>query len=965
MSAAYIKQVAVSALNGFDAAMLSLGLSGGKRQGHEYLPLNPLRGDHKPGSFSINTTNGKWSEFAADQSGGDLVSLAAYLWNVKQGEAAESLADMMGLTIVKPKRATGTRKQAGNTSAPPVTSKPQTAPAKAPPVDADVCVMPVPDDAPAPPASHSRHGKPSHRYAYTTEAGVVNFYHDRYEPKNADDRNQFSPLTLWRNKAGRLEWKFKAPPDLRPLFGLPRLSAFPDAGVWFVEGEKAAQAACELLPFNPVLSWQGGAQAVSKGDYSPVKGRACIVWPDNDQPGVKAAGDLVKQLQAAGAASVYLVNLSALALLPEWSEDGQSAVLNDGDPLAIGDDAADLVARGWQVEHFALLLSRPGWYAKELAQDVAAPEVISTPIQAPAVEAQAQPNKRGFELMDDGVYYLGVTKEGMFLPPRWICGRLEVLAQTRNSHNGEWGKLVTFSDPDFNKKRIVIPSTSFNGEGLDATGKLLSDGLRIAAKARPLVLEYLQESEPSARGRTTSRTGWHGKTRDELVFVLPDGAVGASGADSEEYIFDSGAPDASPFTQRGTLKQWRENVSALCAGNSRLVFAVCTAFASPLLHLINEESGGFHYRGGSSDGKTTALRAAASVCGSPEYMQRWRATDNGLEALAMTHCDAPLLLDELKQIEARVAGETAYMLANGSGKARANQNGGSRQQAKWRLIFLSAGELSLSQHMAEANKKVHAGQELRMADIPADAGAGLGCFEQLHGQANGHEFSKALAGVMGRYYGTAFPEFVRGALVAGEELETSLRAAQAAFEKVALSDTASGQARRAAARFALVGAAGEFATEWGITGWGAGESMKAAQSCFRAWLVAYGGEGNQEQRAILQQVRLFFQLHGEARFSDFSRAVTDDTHAPRVMNKVGWRKYDKLKDETEYYVYSEPFKTEICKGLDHLAVAHLLIEKGYMRRGDGKNLRPKVSLPGEGSQRVFHVLPAIFGEENA
>ena len=45
---------------------------------------------------------------------------------------------------------------------------------------------------------------------------------------------------------------------------------------------------------------------------------------------------------------------------------------------------------------------------------------------------------------------------------------------------------------------------------------------------------------------------------------------------------------------------------------------------------------------------------------------------------------------------------------------------------------------------------------------------------------------------------------------------TSLREAQAAFEKAALTHQASGQARRAAARFDLVGAAGEFATEWGI-----------------------------------------------------------------------------------------------------------------------------------------------------
>lgn len=315
-------------------------------------------------------------------------------------------------------------------------------------------------------------------------------------------------------------------------------------------------------------------------------------------------------------------------------------------------------------------------------------------------------------------------------------------------------------------------------------------------------------------------------------------------------------------------------------------------------------------------------------------------------------------------IEGPIEGETAYMLANGSGKARANQNGGARTQARWRLIFLSAGELSLSQHMAEVGKKVHAGQELRMADIPADAGAGLGCFEQPHEHANGHEFSKALAGVMGRYYGTAFPEFVRRALAAGETLETSLREAQAAFEKVALSSTASGQARRAAARFALVGAAGEFATEWGITGWNAGESMKAAQACFAAWLVAYGGEGNQEQRAMLDKVRRFLESHGEARFSDFSRSVSNDDHAPRVINKAGWRKHDKVKDETEYYIYPQVFKDEVCSGMDYKAVARLLIDNGYMR-ADGKHLHPKVALPGEGTRRVFHLLSTIWSDKNA
>ena len=79
---------------------------------------------------------------------------------------------------------------------------------------------------------------------------------------------------------------------------------------------------------------------------------------------------------------------------------------------------------------------------------------------------------------------------------------------------------------------------------------------------------------------------------------------------------------------------WRDRIGALCVGNSRLVFAVASAFAGPLLRPAGMESGGFHLRGDSSSGKTTALRLAASVNGGPSYMQRWRTTSNGLEGAA-------------------------------------------------------------------------------------------------------------------------------------------------------------------------------------------------------------------------------------------------------------------------------------------------------------------------------------------
>ena len=70
-------------------------------------------------------------------------------------------------------------------------------------------------------------------------------------------------------------------------------------------------------------------------------------------------------------------------------------------------------------------------------------------------------------------------------------------------------------------------------------------------------------------------------------------------------------------------------------------------------------------------GKPTALYVAGSVYGGKSYLQRWRATINGLEALAAQHCDSLLTIDELAQVDPKEAGESAYMLANGAGRLAA------------------------------------------------------------------------------------------------------------------------------------------------------------------------------------------------------------------------------------------------------------------------------------------------------
>lgn len=72
-------------------------LPGGRREGAEYVALNPKRLDRKLGSFKVNTTTGEWADFAVGAKGRDLVSLAAYLFDLGQGEAARRVAEMLGV----------------------------------------------------------------------------------------------------------------------------------------------------------------------------------------------------------------------------------------------------------------------------------------------------------------------------------------------------------------------------------------------------------------------------------------------------------------------------------------------------------------------------------------------------------------------------------------------------------------------------------------------------------------------------------------------------------------------------------------------------------------------------------------------------------------------------------------------------------------------------------------------------
>jgi putative DNA primase/helicase len=203
-----------------------------------------------------------------------------------------------------------------------------------------------------------------------------------------------------------------------------------------------------------------------------------------------------------------------------------------------------------------------------------------------------------------------------------------------------------------------------------------------------------------------------------------------------------------------------------------------------------------------------------------------------------------------------------------------------------------------------------------------------------------------------------------------------------AIEKQIVPPGASGQVKRGGRRFALIAAAGEMATAAGLTGWPEGEAIRAAHTCFTAWLTLRGGAGSSEKSNMLRQVRSFFEANGDARFGYWHR-VGDD-HASKTINRAGLRRvfyqdgtpYKDIGNKEHdtplgsvyeaggrvvYYVLPDVFVGEVCKGLDHRAVCALLDEHGCIETKEPGRYSVSTKLPGMHKARCYCVTDAIHG----
>ncbi len=186
----------------------------------------------------------------------------------------------------------------------------------------------------------------SDQWIYRDSVGKILFYVQRFNTSTG--RKEFRPLMPLQN-GKRMKWQRKAPNEPRPLYGLHRLDAKPNAEVMVCEGEKAADAAAQLFPNMVSVCSMNGANSPDKSDWSPLAGRTVFLWGDFDEPGNKYIANVERLTTIAGA---NVVN----SIQPEWFLQMGTELGIEQETLPKGWDAADAKQEGFTAENIQTFL---------------------------------------------------------------------------------------------------------------------------------------------------------------------------------------------------------------------------------------------------------------------------------------------------------------------------------------------------------------------------------------------------------------------------------------------------------------------------------------------------------------------------------------------------------------------------------------------------------------------------------
>ncbi|MDI2112131.1 DUF927 domain-containing protein [Commensalibacter nepenthis] len=761
----------------------------------------------------------------------------------------------------------------------------------------------------------------------------------RLRIKKSHVKKDFLPMTyghrVWIDKHGnkqdQTKWHFKEPNSVLPLYGLEILTQRPTDPILIVEGEKTADAARILFPDYVVMTSQGGSHGASRNDWSVLKDKSIIIWPDHDQAGEDYAKNLIEILYEIG-----IQFLRKVALPTD---------LPNGWDLANPVPQDCLKSNQKEHDYLTHLLNN--------AQPIEKPIKIMMP--------------SGYKFYKDGLYYTNPSKDDAL--PVKICDPFTILGATEDKHGANCGLYIAWINQNSGTEHTYsIPRSLIHSNGNEIPATLEGKGLACLIAGRKLLLNFISQVRINILLRSTHKTGWH-HLNNQALFMMPNGKViGSSSQTNSSLILQTGnIHQGQCFTQSGSLSDWQEQIGRYLVGNSRLLFFACASLAGSLLEITYISGGGLHLIGKSQSGKSTALFVAASIWGKGArdgQVRSWRHTGNGLEGIANETSDLCLILDEFGEASAKEIGDIIYMLANGIGKGRANQLGNARSVKTWRSIFLSSGEVMLDQKMGEDQRSSKMGQKVRFMEIPADAGANMGLFEDIHEFKEAGLFASYLQTQSAKFYGTVGLAFIESLCKARQNNEEGfkqqlIQAIEQRTQALLSKNTTSkdGAIRTIAQRCALIEQAGLLAIEYGIFPFDQNMIIQSTEQCFKDWINHNPNLQEHEEKQMILHIKHYLETHGANRFIDMTFADTD-----RTPHRVGYKKKN-TNGVFDYLILAQNWEKDMCKGFNAKEVAKALMKTDLLEQKEGVRPNYKLTIPSIGLTRIYHIKASIMEYE--
>jgi putative DNA primase/helicase len=538
----------------------------------------------------------------------------------------------------------------------------------------------------------------------------------------------------------------------------------------------------------------------------------------------------------------------------------------------------------------------------------------------------------------------------------WICSPFHILRRERDPSGKGWGSRIEWVDADRRRHDYLAPDAMLFADSGVLCGELANGGLKIAVDKRALFIKYLNFLFTKKRATLVHKTGWH-CIDDQWVFALPHVTIG-----NVSEVTVQGAKN-SPYLSAGSLQDWQTGVGRLAKGHQLVQFSLSCGCVGPMLRLKPTiGSGGFHFYGESSIGKTSLLCSAASLWGIGREKERgfiepWHGTSTSFESIAALRSGTLIPLDEVQRARSDDLGSAVYMLAAGTGKRRGDREAALKSASTWEASILSTGEMTIVDKIRHGGQKSYAGQEVRIIDIKADQEQGVGVFNDGDLGFDPKRLADEIKEASVTNFGTAGPAFVKCLIDYGEEKTIAfIDDMRNRFAGVVDLKGATPQVERVADRFALVAAAGELAIQFEIVPWHKNDVLNAAAHLFSEWLKSRGSSNvPAEIRDAIDHIRQMIIAHGSSRFDP-----ADERPERPVVNRLGWARGEGA--ERQWFILPATWKKDFCQGANAAKVADALHARGMLIRDpDGRHLAKNERIQGD-TQRVYVLTSAVLGE---